>query len=128
MLGDFQETIRLVMIDGIELCDLNIKETTEHINMGHLRSSGLPRAILTISTIWPTIYSKLISRFFLWSFVIFFPSFKFYSLVELIPRHFTPICTFATVVEFPFPLYFLNRFYMEMTEFVYLLCDLTELT
>lgn len=57
-----------------------------------------------------------------------FPSFKFYSLVELIPRHFTPIRTFATVVEFPFPLHFLNHFYMEMIEFVYLLCDLTELT
>ena len=59
---------------------------------------------------------------------MFFFSFKFYSLVELIPRHFTPICTLATVMEFPFPLYFLHCFYMEMTEFVYLLCDLTELT
>lgn len=53
---------------------------------------------------------------------------KFYSLVELLPRHFTPICPFATVIEFPFPLYFPNCFYMEMTEFVYLLCDLTKLT
>ena len=53
---------------------------------------------------------------------------KFYSLVELLPRHFTPICPFATVIEFPFPLYFLNCVYMEMTEFVYLLCDLTKLT
>lgn len=42
MLGDFQETVRLVTIDGIESCHSNIKETTEHINMGHLSPLGYP--------------------------------------------------------------------------------------
>ena len=40
MLGDFEETVTLVTIDGIESCHSNIEETTEHINI-----SVLPRSI-----------------------------------------------------------------------------------